>query len=118
MTEKKKTKVRYVDVNVNKGGFVSRLVGGSKKHDFSDIKLLRKLLSNEKARILHVLKHNKISSIYSLAKILKRDPKSVREDLHFLERFGFVDFSVEKKGKRNSLQPLLMIDRLQIEINI
>jgi len=118
MAEKKRTKVRYVDVNVNKGGFVSRLVGGAKKHDFSDIKLLRNLLSNEKARILHLLKHKKPKSIYDLSKILGRDFKSVREDLHVLERFGFIDFNEEKKGKRTSLVPVLSIDNLQIKIDI
>ena len=74
---KPKIKIRYVDVNVNKGSFVSKLIGGDKSHDFSDIKLLRNLLSNEKSRILYVLKSKNPRSIYQLAKILGRDFKSV-----------------------------------------
>ena len=118
MADSKRTKIRYVDVNANKGGFVSALIGASKEHDFSDIKLLRQLLSNEKARILHQLKTKEPKSIYMLAKLLKRDLKSVRTDLHLLERFGFIEFHEESVGKRISIKPVLSTDRLQIMIDI
>jgi len=118
MEPKNKTKIRYVDVNVNKENFVSKLIGAKKSHDFSDIKLLRSILSNEKARILYVLKFKQPKSIYALAKILKRDFKSVREDTNVLERFGFIEFHAEKVGKRESLKPVLSINKLQIIINI
>jgi predicted transcriptional regulator len=118
MAQKKKTKVRYVDINVKSGNFVLKFIGEKKSHDFSDIKLLRNLLSNEKARILYVLKSNSPNSIYSLAKLLGRDFKSVRDDIKILERFGFIEFHAEKTGKRESLKPVLIIDSLQIIINI
>ena len=118
MVQKKRTKVRYVDVNVNKSGFVSKLIGSKKSHDFSDIKILRNLLSNEKARILYILKKTKPRSIYALAKLLGRDFKSVREDIKVLERFGFIEFHSEKVGRRASLMPVLVIEELQIIINI
>jgi predicted transcriptional regulator len=118
MAEKKRTKIRYVEVNANKGGFVSKFIGEEKSHDFSDIKLLRNLLSNEKSRILHILKEQKPKSIYALAKILGRDFKSVREDTGLLERFGFIEFIAERNGKRDSLRPVLVVDRLQIIVDI
>ena len=118
MAPKKKTKTRYVDINVNKGNFVSKLVGAKKSHDFSDIKLLRSILSNEKARILYALKTNNPKSIYALAKLLGRDFKSVRDDIKILERFGFIEFHAENTGKRESLMPVLVIDKLQIIIDI
>jgi predicted transcriptional regulator len=118
MAPKKRTKIRYVDVNVNKGSFVSKLIGGDKSHDFSDVKLLRNLLSNEKARILHALKSQHPKSIYALAKLLGRDFKSVRDDIKVLERFGFIEFHAEKVGKRESLMPVLVIEKLQVIINI
>jgi predicted transcriptional regulator len=113
-----KSKTRYVDINVNRENFVSKLIGDKKPHDFSDIKLLRKLLSNEKSRILYALKHHHPVSIYALAKILGRDFKSVRDDTKLLERFGFIEFHSEKTGKRESLKPVLVIDKLQIIIDI
>ena len=118
MAPKKKTKIRYVDINVNKGNFVSKLIGAKKSHDFSDIKLLRSILSNEKARILYALKIKNPKSIYALAKLLGRDFKSVREDIKVLERFGFIEFHAEKTGKREALKPVLIIDKLQIIIDI
>ena len=116
--KKERRKIRYVDVNANKGGFVSKLMGGNKSHDFSDIKLLRNLLSNEKSRILYALKNSKVKSIYALAKHLGRDVKSVRGDIKVLERFGFIEFHSEKTGKRESLMPVLVIDKLQIIVSI
>ena len=118
MAQKKRTKVRYVEVNVKNGNFVSKLIGEEKSHDFSDIKLLRNLLSNEKSRILYTLKSKDPRSIYELAKILGRDFKSVREDIKILERFGFIEFHAEKTGNRESLKPILVIDSLQIQIEI
>lgn len=118
MAEKKKTKTRYVEINTNPSGFVSKLLGEKKSHDFSDIKLLRSVLSNEKARILYALKTEKPKSIYALAKFLKRDFKSVRIDVNLLERFGFIEFYKESVGKRNSLAPSLVVSKIQIEINI
>ena len=118
MASKKRTKTRYVEVNVGSKNFVSKLIGEKKSHDFSDIKLLRNLLSNEKSRILHVLKSKNPRSIYELAKILGRDFKSVREDIKVLERFGFIEFHAEKTGNRESLKPVLVIDSLQIQIEI
>ena len=116
--KKQKTKTRYLDINVNKNKFVSKLTGAKKPHNFSDIKLLRSLLSNEKARILYILKTKNPKSIYSLAKLLGRDFKSVREDVKTLEKFGFIKFHTEKTGKRESLMPTLIIDKLQIIINV
>ena len=113
-----KTKTRYVDINVNKESFVSKLIGAKKSHDFSDVKLLRNLLSNEKARILYTLKSKNPKSIYALAKLLSRDFKSVREDVKVLERFGFIEFHAKKTGKRESLMPVLIIDKLQIVIDV
>jgi predicted transcriptional regulator len=118
MAQKKRTKVRYVDINVNKENFVSKLIGEKKSHDFSDVKLLRKLLSNEKSRILYALKTKNPPSIYALAKLLSRDFKSVRNDIKLLERFGFIEFHLEKTGKREALKPVLIINKLQIIIDI
>jgi len=113
-----KSKTRYVDINVREGGFVSRFIGSGSKQNFSDVALLRKLLSNEKSRIIYTIKNKHPKSIYELAKILQRDFKSVYEDLQILERFGFIEFHSNKKGKRESLQPVLTVENLQIIINI
>jgi predicted transcriptional regulator len=114
-----KVKTRYIDINVKKGSFVTRFIGSKKNpHDFSDIMLLRKLLSNEKARILYILKAQKPKSIYQLAKIIGRDFKSVRDDVKLLEKFGFIEFQEAKTGKRESLMPVLIVDKMNLVVNI
>ena len=118
MAPKKISKTRYLDINTKEGGFVTKLTGGAKKHNFADIALLRKLLTNQKARILHTLKTKKPESIYALAKLLKRDFKSVRDDVKLLERFGFLEFHTNTKGKRESLKPVLTVTEMQIILSI
>ena len=86
--------------------------------DFEALSALRRLLSNEKARLLHVIKKNRPKSIYELAKLLKRDFKSVSEDIKLLQRFGFIDFIAEKTGKRERLRPILSLDSLIIKIDL
>jgi predicted transcriptional regulator len=76
------------------------------------------MLSNEKARLLHVLKTKQPNSIYELAKILGRGFKSVREDIRVLEEFGLVEMIPVHKGKREKLKPLLVLDELKITIEI
>jgi predicted transcriptional regulator len=94
------------------------MTGEHVDYDFEGIGALRKLLSNEKARIMHTIKVKSPSSIYALAKILKRDFKSVNEDLKLLERFGFIDLIAEKSGKRERLKPILVVDSIHINIKV
>ena len=84
--------VKTISISVGeKGGTFSSIfdkIKGKKKN--SGISSLRQLLSNEKARLLHVCKLKKPESIYALAKLLGRDFKAVRKDIRLLEEFGFI----------------------------
>lgn len=118
---KKRIKKLYIELSSEGGTIISGLFSKkSKKAYFSkeDVELLRKLLSNEKSKILYFLRKEEPSSIYNLAKTLKRDFKSVYQDLKILERFGFLEFVSEKKGKRVSLKPELLADEIQLIIDI
>ena len=116
-----KTKTRQITLVGDKGTFTTlfkKFSGEKKDYDFEGLGALRKLISNEKARILHVIKNKNPKSIYDLAKILQRDFKSVNDDVKLLERFGFLDFISEKTGKRQRLRPIIVIDSMNIEIKI
>ncbi len=89
-----------------------------KDYNFSDVKVLRQLLSNEKARILHVIKHQKPTSIYDLAKKVKRKLKSVNDDVKLLERFGFIELSEEKVSNRIRHKPAILADKITINFKI
>jgi predicted transcriptional regulator len=115
-----KIKTREITI-IDEGGTFDVLIRRftkEKDFDFEGLASLRKLLSNEKARLMHVLKKNKPGSIYELAKVLKRDFKSVNDDIKLLEKFGFVDLISEKTGKRERLRPTLVVDSMNINIRI
>lgn len=117
----KKLRIKTIEVSITPTKFTSlfnRLRGDKSEYEFSEIADLRKILSKEKARMLYTLKYEKPSSLYQLAKLLKRDFKSVRQDVLVLEKFGFVEFEKNLQGHRKSLKPLLVIDSLHVNFDI
>ena len=115
MAQDKKT--RTIHLYITSGVFSSifkRFKGEKSEYDFSGIKDLRQLLSNEKARLLHLVKAKAPDSIYALAKLLNRDFNSVRKDLIILQKFGFIELQRTVKGNRKQLKPVLTIDSLNI----
>ena len=86
-----KIKVREITIEQSKGTFSLFKKAGTSKgdYDFEGLSVLRQLLSNEKARLLNIVKTQSPGSIYELSKKLGRTFKSVSDDVKFLERFGF-----------------------------
>lgn len=113
-----KTRTLNISITENKGVFSLFKLGEKSNYDFSGILELRQLLTNEKARILHVIKTEKPQSIYDLAKKLKRGFKSVNDDIKLLERFGFIDLIEEKTKKRKRLKPEIVVDSVTINLKI
>ena len=116
-----KTKVREITITSERGTFATifkKLYGEGDDYDFEGLSALRNLLSNEKARLLHIIKTKKPVSIYQLAKLSGRNFKSVSDDIKVLERFGFVDLIEEKSGKRERLKPVVVIDSLILNIKV
>src|SRR3989304_2290201 len=117
----KVTKTRDIDIVDESGAFTTffkKITGDHSNYDFEGLHSLRQLLSNEKAKILYIIKTKKPSSIYKLAKIVNRDFKSVSEDIKLLEKFGFIDLISEKTGKRERLKPVLVVDTIHINVKI
>lgn len=115
-----KTKTREITIAESKGAFsIFKKSSFSKEnYDFDSLLALRQLLSNEKARILHVIKHENPQSIYDVAKKLKRGFKSVNDDINLLERFGFVEIIEEKTKNRIRHRPLVVVDTMVLNIKI
>ena len=115
-----KTKIREITITASKGTFnIFKKAGVSKEnYDFSGVLALRQLLSNEKARILHVIKTEKPSSIYDLAKKLGRGFKSVNDDIKLLQRFGFIELTEEKTKNRVRHKPEIVVDTITIHLKI
>ncbi len=115
-----RTKTREVTITGDKGAFsFFKKKGTSKKdYDFEGVLALRQLLSNEKARILHVIKAKQPKSIYDLAKQLERGFKSVNDDIKLLERFGFIELIEEKTKNRIRHRPEIVVDTITIHLKV
>ncbi len=116
-----KIKIRQINI-VDEGGtfatFFKKFTTEKSEFDFEGLSALRKLLSNERAKLLHLLKTKSPTSIYALAKISGRDFKSVSGDIKLLERFGFIEMVAEKTGNRKRLKPVLAVNEVQINLKI
>jgi predicted transcriptional regulator len=110
-----KHKTETIDIEIGREGFFLFSRFGFGSNEMEKLSQIRTLLNAEKARILHVIKTSKPSSVYKLARILGRDFQSVRKDVMLLENLGMLDLE-KQKGKRKSFKPVLKIDKLQINL--
>ncbi|MFZ1970902.1 MAG: HTH domain-containing protein [Candidatus Nanoarchaeia archaeon] len=117
---KEKSKIKEIFLTYNKGAFsLFKKPGYSRKdYNFEDLSQLRHLLSNEKARILEVIKSQNPSSIYELAKKLGRNFKAVNDDVKLLKKFGFIDLKEELTKKRKRFRPIIVVDTLDIHFTL
>ncbi|MDO8468008.1 MAG: hypothetical protein AABX48_02090 [Nanoarchaeota archaeon] len=115
-----RTKTKEIGIFESKGTFnIFRSSKTSKEdYDFAGLKALRQVLSNEKARVLHVIKTQHPTSIYDLAKKLGRNFKAVMDDIKLLEKFGFIELIEEKTKNRIRHKPEIIVDNIIINIKI
>ena len=91
-----------------------------KKHEgisFENIEAMRKILSEERFRILRTIKKEHPKSIYELAKLLKRDIKNTFDDVQFLAQIGLIELKKTKEG-REKTAPRVNYDRILLEIPV
>ncbi|MCL4492259.1 MAG: ArsR family transcriptional regulator [Nitrospirae bacterium] len=91
-----------------------------KKHEgisFEDMDTLRKVLTDERIRILKTIKKEHPQSIYELARMLHRDIKNTFDDVKFLAEMGLVDLKKTKNG-REKTTPTVNYDRILLEIPV
>ncbi|MBC8500207.1 MAG: MarR family transcriptional regulator [Nanoarchaeota archaeon] len=82
---------------------------------FNSLEQFRKFITSKKIELLRVIKEKKPTSVYALAKIVKRNTENVNRDLKELELMGFVNLKKEKSARRK-IKP--QVDYESIEINI
>ena len=111
---------REISITQTKGSFfIFRKPGlPYEKYDFAGLSEVRSLLSNEKAKILHVIRTQNPVSIYDLAKKLGRSFKSVSEDIKVLKSFGIIELKKEQSKKRSRYRPRITAGSLNIKINL
>jgi predicted transcriptional regulator len=105
--------VKEVWGKLEKGEKVKRHEGIS----FENIEAMRKILSEERLRILKAIKKEHPTSIYELAKFLKRDIKNTFDDVQFLARIGLIELEKTKEGREKTV-PKVNYDRILLEIPV
>src|SRR3990167_3985340 len=91
-----------------------------KKHEgisFESLDSMRKVITEERLKILKTIKKDHPSSIYELAKILKRDIKNTFDDVQYLAEVGLVELKKSKVG-REKITPLVNYDKILLEIPV
>jgi len=84
---------------------------------FDSIDTMRNVLTNNRLLILKTIRKNKPESVYELAKILKRDLKSVNQDLKMLSEIGLV--TLEKiDSMRKRVVPHVEYGKIRLEIAV
>ena len=91
-----------------------------KKHEaiyFDNLDAMRKVLTEERLRIVKTIKKEHPTSIYELAKFLKRDVKNTFDDVQFLAQAGLVELS-KTKEVREKTTPKVNYDKILLEITV
>ena len=81
---------------------------------FSNIKDLRKVLTEKRLELLKTIKDRKPSSVYELARMVDRDLKNVLQDVGYLHDIGMIDLT-ETEDKK---VPTVDYDVLSLEVAI
>lgn len=76
---------------------------------------MRKVITEERLRILKVIRKEHPTSIYELAKILERDIKNTFDDVQYLAEVDLIELKKSKEG-REKITPLVNYDKILLEI--
>lgn len=75
-------------------------------------------LTNERIRLLSVVRKKKPSSLYQLAAELGKDMKTVHTDARMLSEFGLLSLEKHIEGGRECLRPTVTHRKITLEIAV
>ncbi|MBI3815525.1 MAG: hypothetical protein HY279_13800 [Nitrospinae bacterium] len=84
---------------------------------FENLEAFRRALTKKRLEMLHVIKKERPSSVYELAKILNRDAKNVTQDLEYLKDIGLVEIKRTREKKVRTI-PRVDYDRIDLQIAV
>ena len=105
--------VKEVVEKIERGEKVKKQEGIS----FESIESMRKILTDNRLKVLKTIKKEHPQSIYELAKILHRDIKNTFDDVQFLANAGLVELKKTKDG-REKTTPIVNYDKILLEIAV
>jgi predicted transcriptional regulator len=81
---------------------------------FSNLKEMRRVLTERRLELLKAIKDERPSSVYQLARSLNRDLKNVLQDVSYLQELGII--AVTKTGDKKV--PRFDYDRISFEVAV
>lgn len=84
---------------------------------FASIEGFRKALTPKRLELLHLIKTKHPRSLQELARISKRDIKSIVTDVKMLESLDLIDMKRKKEGRKESM-PTVDYDKIDLEIAV
>jgi|TARA_B100001971_G_C18247928_1_gene575787 predicted transcriptional regulator len=85
---------------------------------FGSVESFREFFTPKRIELLQVIKHKQPHSVYELAKLTKREIKSIVVDINILSKYGLIDMKkVPVKGRTGyKLMPIFDYDKLTVDI--
>ena len=84
---------------------------------FENLEAFRRVLTERRLEMLHVIKEKHPSSVYELAKMLDRNIKNVTMDLEYLKEIGLVEIK-RSKEKRERVIPEVNYDVIELQVAV
>jgi|SRR3989304_3330272 len=84
---------------------------------FENLAAFRRVITEKRLEMLHVIKERHPSSVYELAKMLDRDIKNVNMDLEYLKEVGLVEIK-RSKEKRERVIPEVNYDAIELLVAV
>lgn len=78
----------------------------------------RKLFTPERIKFLSTVKKESPDSLYALAKLLRKDFKTISTDARMLSDAGLLKLESHKVGKRTSVRPVFKGSKISLDIAI
>jgi predicted transcriptional regulator len=82
------------------------------------IDALRTLITKERLKMLSSVREKKPNSLYALAKLLKKDIKTIATDTELLSSAGLLKLETYKDGKRTKVRPSVTASKISLELAI
>ncbi|MBI3813832.1 MAG: hypothetical protein HY279_05110, partial [Nitrospinae bacterium] len=84
---------------------------------FESIEGFRKALTPKRLELLHIIKEKQPESLQELARLVKRDMKSIVTDIKILEGLDLIDMRRKKEGRKESI-PTIDYERIDLQIAV
>ena len=114
-----KTVKEVLDEFIKTGEAIERGEGVKKEKGtyFESVEGFRKALTPKRLELLHLIKEKHPESLQELARLAKRDMKSIVTDIKILESLDLIDMQRRKQGRRESV-PTVAYDKINLEIAV